>query len=435
MLFCSKKPLTLIIGLTFTLFLLFASFHISSAEKNQINQSEHYKNQVEIQEISNALSGLYKLVKFFEMDSHAINLDGLFGIRIAEGEFLKLNQINEFPGFDDVLNYKLKLAIDILTERLTLLSNIVTRNVKKQIPKYYENFKLIVNTPFIFNNDNNAFKSHTLKLKKYYNDTNLITQFKERFSDSCLSLLMKNNEEKKCVTDDSCFEYFLQENASEYFLTHQLLYFMIAEHIGCLNKVISQLELFFQKNERTKKLARNILYNKSKSIQTRFDNINTENKFGFIKNQLYNYYCSKVYHEASQSSNIFTLPQIDLNEFEADLFIEQNVLCGLLGIREFHDEKFLQVVKAFQLPSGCYGGDISEDDFIMNDLPIEDTLDEIIESFEPINQIQMPRVNSKGRRFKRFDMRMSDGCSSHESGLAIAFYAIYIEQGLKTLKH
>ena len=69
-----------------------------------------------------------------------------------------------------------------------------------------------------------------------------------------------------------------------------------------------------------------------------------------------------------------------------------------------------------------------------NEIQLEDLLDEINLSAEAVNQIQLPLVKSKNRRFKRFDMRMSEGCSAHETGLAVAFYSIYFEQGLLGLE-
>ena len=127
---------------------------------------------------------------------------------------MKLNQITEFPIFDEVLNYKIKLAINILSTRLVKLSKSVTKDVKRQIPKYYADFKLIVDKPFVFHMDSNTFKSHTMKLIKVYNSTHLVSEFKERFSDSCLGLMMTDNKEKACASDSQCFEYFLQEDAS-----------------------------------------------------------------------------------------------------------------------------------------------------------------------------------------------------------------------------
>jgi len=57
-------------------------------------------------------------------------------------------------------------------------------------------------------------------------------------------------------------------------------------------------------------------------------------------------------------------------------------------------------------------------------------LNEIYLGFEPGNQIHPPQL---ARRFKRVDMKMKDGCSAHETGLAIAYFSLFFNQALKGL--
>lgn len=110
----------------------------------------------------------------------------------------------------------------------------------------------------------------------------------------------------------------------------------------------------------------------------------------------------------------------------------KGVLCGLVGVDKFFSDKFLNLIEKFQSDStGCYGRDnLSERSELNSGPTFEELLDEIIESMEVQNQIQAPHVP---RRHKRYDMKMRDGCSSHTSGLAISYFALYVDQGLQQL--
>ncbi len=102
-------------------------------------------------------------------------------------------------------------------------------------------------------------------------------------------------------------------------------------------------------------------------------------------------------------------------------------------MEDFYTDKFLNLIELYQSEStGCYGkDDINEkSEQWRKQQSLEELLDEIIESLEVHNQIQVPHVP---RRHKRYDMKMKDGCSSHTSGLAIAYFAIYVDQKLQLL--
>ena len=62
------------------------------------------------------------IIEFFEKNDNKINLDGLFGIRIAEGVFVKL----ENTYFS---NIKLQFAIKTIRNRLHLLGDLIEFNL------------------------------------------------------------------------------------------------------------------------------------------------------------------------------------------------------------------------------------------------------------------------------------------------------------------
>ncbi len=85
-----EVKLFLILSITFTYVILLNSFklHSEELEYRKIEKSPLYSkiNDVDFERL---IYRLDKALTFFENNFHSVNVDGLFGIRIAEGLFLK----------------------------------------------------------------------------------------------------------------------------------------------------------------------------------------------------------------------------------------------------------------------------------------------------------------------------------------------------------
>lgn len=53
------------------------------------------------------------------------------------------------------------------------------------------------------------------------------SSFNEKFSDYCYMSLLNENEQ--CLVDSNCLKYYADRRASGYFLTHQLLFVLVAQ--------------------------------------------------------------------------------------------------------------------------------------------------------------------------------------------------------------
>jgi len=78
----------------------------------------------------------------------------------------------------------------------------------------------------------------------------LYSQLDENFSDICYELLLgtRENQFKKienCSTNADCFSYYTTSNTSKYYLTHQLLFFIISKQVIGLNFIVLKKYLFF----------------------------------------------------------------------------------------------------------------------------------------------------------------------------------------------
>ena len=118
-----------------------------------------------------------------------------------------------------------------LLDRLTLLTDTAIEQVEKDDPHYFEQFKFLIDKPFVFK----MSKDHVLN-ENFYEEPTFKKNFDEQFSDRCYSMLLgtvPNEDGKKeiCSTSDKCLEYYTIPNTSGYFLTHQLLFFIMSKHV------------------------------------------------------------------------------------------------------------------------------------------------------------------------------------------------------------
>jgi hypothetical protein len=122
---------------------------------------------------------------------------------------------------------------------LSALGKKAYQTVKIQDPEYTSEFDLLVRRPYI-----SEFKKETSILEDFARSSSqarhkmanddLETSFNEKFSDSCYSSLLvddDNKSGKRCNLDPNCIEYYTDKRASGYFLTHQLLFLMIVEKV------------------------------------------------------------------------------------------------------------------------------------------------------------------------------------------------------------
>ncbi len=136
--------------------------------------------------------------------------------------------------------------------------------------------------------------------------------------------------------------------STDYRLTHQLLWFLVAKSIGCIDRDLANKKL----------------------------------------NYLEDYFCANIYEDAK-----FNL----LNNINQDLFLEQSLLCSIVGYEDFLRFDWFHTILTWQHPDyGCFS-DVSE------------TI----------------RFHRPSKRHLLFEQEMNNGCLSHKSGLAAGLLATY----------
>jgi len=157
---------------------------------------------------------------------------------------------------------------------------------------------------------------------------------------------------KKCFISESCWQLMTAPMNKDYCLTHQLLWFLMAKNIGCLDK---------------------------ESIS------NVANK---NLNKFEDRFCTNMYKDAELNL---------LNNMNQYLFIEQLLLCSIIGYEDFLRFDWFNTVLTWQHPDYACFSDASE------------TI----------------RFHQKTKRHLLFEQEMNNGCLSQKSGLAAGLLATY----------
>lgn len=241
---------------------------------------------------------LHKTLDFLEKDYESVNLDGLFGIRISEGVFIKLTH----KAKSNLFYYLLKKSIQSFNHRISYLAKKVHENLVYLSVEYIHKFNRLVERPFVSKTkiDTGLLDDHLLKINFKKNDT-----FNEKLSDLCYSQLINGNYGD--LIEPLCFEFFTTDGTSGYSLTHQLLFFVIADNFDRFDDVTDQLLDFLTRDRNKDRLM--TIYLAHRRGQR-------------LNDIIFKYFCTRIYHDANNLFVNFT----NANEFKQDLFIEQSNL-------------------------------------------------------------------------------------------------------------
>ena len=117
------------------------------------------------------------------------------------------------------------------------LTDVAIAVVKKDDPFYYKLYRLEVDEPFIFNVKNDLPLN-----KSFFDQENNTQKVDELYNTDCYPLLEGTVPNKDfCSTNDECLANSSKPNRTEYFITHQLLFFIMAKRVSTITKIIKSL--------------------------------------------------------------------------------------------------------------------------------------------------------------------------------------------------
>lgn len=279
--------------------------------------------------------------------------------------------------------------------------------VKSYDEDYFQRFKDTIDKPYLLPYQPTTFTKKDLSLSEGKNSS-----YNEDKGDACYARLMGTFKEgdkllPKCNVTSSCWDYMTSSGTARYAITHQLLYFIVMEKVGCT----SQVEKF---NNGEKIL----------DIQKRF--------------------CSKIYQEASDLAS-----SGNVRITNRDLFLEQTVLCGTLGFEDFMRKDWIKMAVKWQdKKDGCFKMSLSRAD---------DAADKLIKTIAGMEGITDPKViqqyekQAEAKVLKSYkedesifgnistmrkllrEKGMKDNCLSHTSGLGFGAFSTYLRYMIRHL--
>ena len=329
----------------YALFVIFLSLPIIHSSTTNLPSRE-----LRLKHGGQVLKSLERLLNFFESDVNNLNVDGLYGLRIAQGQLESLNQI-----FNSAVNQTVRITdknhyIESLYIQIERIANRSSNQLKIKSPEYLKRFQLLTNKPFRIDYDIRQINP------KYYETDSRTAEFDEEESDECFAQLLGSNDRlntTQCSITSSCWSLVTSTLTKDYRLTHQLLWFLTAKMLGCID------------HRNLSKIANQNL----KYLEERF--------------------CTNIYYDAQTN--------FELNDNQ-DLFLEQILLCSIIGYEQFLRLDWLQTILSWQhMNYGCFSDD----------------------------------SNLISKRHLLVEQQMLNGCLSHKSGLASGVLAVYARDYLQ----
>ncbi|XP_067859213.1 UPF0764 protein C16orf89 homolog [Heptranchias perlo] len=312
------------------------------------------------QKLNDVISKLEKATFFFESTYDHINLDGVVGYRLLQAQ-LEDTLKRWSPSGPETASQRAK--VDDLVRRLDITAIKAIKEIKANDPVYFNAFEQILHTNF-----------WTLTPGWTQTDTKLVYPelratecFGEDISDKCITQLLGTWKDYgvPCLETGICRRLMTALNCPDYSLSHQLLYFIIAEHKRCSSIVGAQ---------------------------------HMESKASLFIQDYKKIFCSNMMRR-----NL----EIEDNDFPfylRDLFMENIMLCGLVGFSDFYKARWLETILMWQQTTGCFG--------------------KSDESVYPPKMIKY--VFTEHKRVKRREKQLKDGCSSHMTAVAVGSLGGYL---------
>nr|XP_006824809.1 PREDICTED: UPF0764 protein C16orf89 homolog [Saccoglossus kowalevskii] len=184
----------------------------------------------------------------------------------------------------------------------------------------------------------------------------------EDATDECVrEILGTSADTKPCEVSDACVKLMTTPGYEMYTLSHQVFYLEIVQQEGCATQMVQRM-----KN----------------------DGVDIDPDI------MMKTFCTNMLKDAEH------IADGGFPSNKQDLFLEEALLCGLDGYREFYRPQWLDHILHWQDSSGCFKSSYT------TDFAHQDTNDE--------------------NKVKRREKILEDGCSSHKTAVAIGTLGGYV---------
>ncbi|XP_078609942.1 UPF0764 protein C16orf89 homolog [Branchiostoma floridae x Branchiostoma japonicum] len=301
--------------------------------------------------LRDALGALGRVLDYCERNYRVLNLDAVIGIRMVDGQLTVLSRRIEAGQLPADPSQARRVAE--LQRQAARVADLTLPELQKNDPNYYKRLSPILQPGFWkIDSRSKTTDPRLLAPPTVPRDT----PFNEEQSDACLTELLGTGSKASCSISPSCWNLMTSPGYQGYWLTHELFYLEIGEQAGCAH------ELAIHAAE-----------------SGRRDGV------GGMEAG----YCANILREARG------LAAAGFRQEDRDLFMEQALLCGLVGYRDFFRSSWLSAILSWQSPSGCFG-------------------------------YQATMESAQTRRVRRRERKLSGRCLSHKTGVAAGALAGYV---------
>lgn len=268
--------------------------------------------------LEDVVSAIEKGIAFYASSYKYMNIDGIFGLRVLEGQLalVEMHLKTNSHLSDDIQKIYKRIVDSYRQARDISALALVSLNESDQ--HYYRLMRPVIQRPWSFGKNYRRLDLG-LKWKKEISLGKEVA-LTENQSDNCMSELLGSQTGMPCSISDECVTVMSTMGMNGYGITHQLLYTMLAEQSGCFDILNSKLLQ---------------LPNRSVSVE----HLRAE-------------FCVNNFYETSSS---VLMQNGIINAQLHDLFLQQELVCAMLGYVEFLHIEWLRQIISWQMPSGCYG--------------------------------------------------------------------------------
>ncbi|XP_002741761.1 UPF0764 protein C16orf89 homolog [Saccoglossus kowalevskii] len=270
-------------------------------------------------DVYTTLKAIYGLLDFYRSEYRNMNLDGVFGLRVIEGLCSKLIEehnrglYNHLP--DNLFQELKKIQLEAKTT-----ANMALPYIQEKDPSYFKQFTPLIGSAW------RVFHSHRIAditIQKVQINIEINNEdLNEDQIDICMSKLIGTDvDDPPCTITNKCWQMMMTPQQNMYILTHQVLYFSLAEQVYCTESM---------------------------------NQMAAQNGRGDIL-QIQHELCSSMLKEVHK----IILLGIPLHL--QDLFMEQLFICGSLGYIDFIKLNWLKRMLSWQFSNGCFGEKLSSE--------------------------------------------------------------------------
>ena len=264
--------------------------------------------------VAQTVKSLENVVDFYVNNVDKVNLDSIYGLRVAQGSVADILKILS-------VDHSLFQKLSSLHDTMKNAAEKALPYLKEYQPDYYRQFKPIVDKPWTIFQEFRRMENKTELL----NLGHFEHHFDEKISDKCMTEMIGTNAYSKspCNVSLDCLKLMTSNKLRRYGNTHQILYFLLGFQNGCRHIVEKEFQKF-------------------RGYLKKHDILSVDK---FLERK-----CEQIFVEMNE------LKENVVANGDTDLFMEQGLVCGILGFEDFLSRTILENIFLWQdKEHGCFG--------------------------------------------------------------------------------